>query len=61
MELGSFPEVGVCLQTSFFSNGIWHLCVLGGGGEGEAWRERESKALSSFPFLVTPQSCFSEK
>lgn len=49
MELGSFPEVGVCLQTSFFAKAVWHLCV---GVGGRAWRKRERKVLSSF--LSTP-------
>lgn len=56
MELGSFPEVGVCLQTSFFpcKNCLAPVCLGRGRGERE-----ESRALSSFPVPVPPKRCFS--
>lgn len=51
MELGSFPEVGVCLQTSFFpcKNCLAPVCL--GRGRGERG-EREQSPL----FLPSPCS-----
>lgn len=56
MELGSFPEVRVCLQTSFFPQKLSDTCVVKGGGVG-TWRGREK---GSFFLSVLQRTCFSE-
>lgn len=51
VELGSFPEVGVCLQTSFFAKAVWHLCVWRGGRGGRKHGERARPFLPSWSRL----------